>query len=102
MRLLGQRPRYQEGPPEGADDVGKPPLGAGGSADPDPSLRRPLAAARAGTASASAPAARKRRRPAIPEDRALLGSRSRTRGRARRHAGSLEARRVTRPEAVAS
>jgi len=29
MRLLGQRPRYQEGPPEGADDVGKPPLGAG-------------------------------------------------------------------------
>ncbi len=28
MRLLGQRPRYQEGPPEGAGSVRSPPLGA--------------------------------------------------------------------------
>jgi hypothetical protein len=28
MRLLGQRPRYQEGLPEGADSVSSPPLGA--------------------------------------------------------------------------
>src|SRR4051812_177834 len=29
MRLLGQRPRYQEGPPEGAGHVRLPPPGAG-------------------------------------------------------------------------
>src|SRR5947209_14736138 len=34
MRLLGQRPRYQEGPPEGAGLVGLPPLGAEEAEDP--------------------------------------------------------------------
>src|SRR5688500_13023241 len=33
MRLLGQRPRYQEGPPEGAGHVRWPPPGARRSAD---------------------------------------------------------------------
>lgn len=34
MRLLGHRPRYQEGPPEGAVYVRKPPLGAGSLESP--------------------------------------------------------------------
>ena len=34
MRLLGQRPRYQEGPPEGAGHIQLPPLGAGKAEDP--------------------------------------------------------------------
>src|SRR5512146_2759372 len=50
MRLLGQRPRYQEGPPEGAGPVRWPPSGAASRAAPTDggALRGQLPQARPG------------------------------------------------------
>ena len=85
MRLLGQRPRYQEGPPEGAGHVRLPPLGAG-------KAEEPICEAPPGSYSAI-------ENLTMTPVRYPTGSQAAHR---RRHAGSLEALRVTRPEAVAS
>jgi hypothetical protein len=79
MRLLGQRPRYQEGPPEGAGCAWQPPLGAWMSTE---LTTLPIG----------------RPRPLRSHSPTAVANRN-TR---RVHAGSLEALRVARPEAVVS
>jgi hypothetical protein len=93
MRLLGQRPRDQDGPPEGAGHVKWPPPGASRSADVAIPARCPEEI----PAPFAPPSAAERTRP----DQGNPGVELPIGAEGRGHAGSLEALRVARPEAVA-
>src|SRR4051794_24760764 len=103
MRLLGQRPRYQEGPPEGAGHVGWPPSGARSSEEPARTKESSPTSALTGSFRASAARTegdRVRSNNLIRTHGLALGTRAQSReGLGGRHAGSLEALRVARPEA---
>src|SRR5436305_15179660 len=77
MRLLGQRPRYQEGPPEGAGHVGWP-LGGEEFSGPRPSrlVARPERPTPANPPASPRPPEDRRRRTS-PESPRPGGSRSR-------------------------
>src|SRR3954452_9797441 len=89
MRLLGQRPRYQEGPPEGAGHVGWP-LGGEEFSGPRPSR---LVARPERPAQATPPAS-----PRPPEDRRRRTSPAspRSGGASSRAGAEPEARRIAR------